>query len=165
MLHIKLVDMKCNLRLHSFCLLTYWSLNWMADILQTTCSDTFSRKKSFCILNFVCKSLIGNMSVLVQVTGLYTKQTPTWWRHQTETFSALPVTGEFPAQTPVTRRFDVFFDLCLNKRLSKQWWGWWFETPLRSFWRHYNEAIIRSYTDPAHWYLHSSSGVKDSYKM
>ena len=58
-----------------------------------------------------------------------------------ETFSALlaicagnsPVTGEFPAQRPVTRSFDVFFDL--NKRLSKHSWGWWFETPL---WRHCN---------------------------
>ena len=31
-----------------------------------------------------------------------------------------PVTNEFPAQRPVTRNFDVFFDLRLNKRLSKQ---------------------------------------------
>ena len=31
-----------------------------------------------------------------------------------------PVPGEFPAQRPVTRSFDVFFDLRLNKRLSKQ---------------------------------------------
>ena len=30
-----------------------------------------------------------------------------------------PVIGEFPAQKPVTRSFDVFFDLGLNKRLSK----------------------------------------------
>ena len=30
---------------------------------------------------------------------------------------------------PVTRRFDVFFDLRPNKRLSKQPWGWWFEMP------------------------------------
>ena len=37
--------------------------------------------------------------------------------------------GEFPAQRSVTRSFDVFFDQCLNKRLSKQPWGWWFETP------------------------------------
>ena len=37
--------------------------------------------------------------------------------------------GEFPTQRPVTRSFDVSFDLCLNKRLSKQPWGWWFETP------------------------------------
>ena len=31
-----------------------------------------------------------------------------------------PVTGEFHAQRPVTRSFDVFFDLRLNKQLSKQ---------------------------------------------
>ena len=67
-----------------------------------------------------------------------------WWRHQMETFSALlvicagnsPVPGEFPAQRPVTRSFDVFFDLRLNKRLSKQSWGWWFETLSPPLWRH-----------------------------
>ena len=43
-----------------------------------------------------------------------------WWRHQMETaLLALcagnsPVTGEFPAQRPVTRGFGVFFDLSLN---------------------------------------------------
>ena len=46
--------------------------------------------------------------------------------------------GEFPTQRPVTRSFDVLFDLCLNKRLSKPSWGWWFETPSRSLWRHRN---------------------------
>ena len=30
-----------------------------------------------------------------------------------------PVIGEFPAQRPVTRSFDVFFDLRPNERLSK----------------------------------------------
>ena len=30
-----------------------------------------------------------------------------------------PITGEFPAQRPVTRSFDVFFDLRPNKRFSK----------------------------------------------
>ena len=72
----------------------------------------------------------------------------TWWRHQMETFSALlaicagnsPVTGELPAQRPATRSFDVFFDLRLNIRLSKQWWGWWFETPSRPLWRHCNAS-------------------------
>ena len=34
------------------------------------------------------------------------------------------VTGEFPAQRPVTESFDVFFDLLLNKRLNKQSLGW-----------------------------------------
>ena len=57
-----------------------------------------------------------------------------WSRDQMETFSALLalcegnplVTGGFPSQRPVTWNFDIFFDLCLNKRLSKQSWGWWF---------------------------------------
>ena len=47
--------------------------------------------------------------------------------------------GDFLAQRPVTRSFDVFFDLRLNKRLSKQLWGWWFETLSRSLWRHCND--------------------------
>ena len=46
--------------------------------------------------------------------------------------------GEFPSQRPVTRSFDVFFDLRMNKWLSKQSWGWWFETPSWSLWRHCN---------------------------
>ena len=37
--------------------------------------------------------------------------------------------------------FDVFFDLRLNKRLSKQPWGWWFETPSCSLWRQCNGDI------------------------
>ena len=36
--------------------------------------------------------------------------------------------GEFPAQRPVTRNFDVFFDLRLIKQLSKQSRGGSFET-------------------------------------
>ena len=78
---------------------------------------------------------------------------PSWWRHQMETFSALlalcegnsPVTGEFPSQRPVVRSFDVFFDLCPNKRLSKQSWGWWFETPWRSLWCHCNVQSARDW--------------------
>ena len=46
--------------------------------------------------------------------------------------------GEFPTQRPVTRSFDVFFDLRPNKRWSKQPWGWWFETLSWSLWRHCN---------------------------
>ena len=46
------------------------------------------------------------------------------------------VTGEFPPQRPVTWSFDVFFDLHLNKQLSKQLWGWWFEMQACSLWRH-----------------------------
>ena len=70
-----------------------------------------------------------------------------WWCHQMGPFSALlaicagnsQVSGEFPAQRPVTWSFDVFFDLRVNKRLSKQSWGWWIEMLSRSLWRHRNE--------------------------
>ena len=46
--------------------------------------------------------------------------------------------GEFPTQRPVTRSFDVYFDLRPNKRLSKQSLGWWFETLSPPLWRHRN---------------------------
>ena len=64
-----------------------------------------------------------------------------------------PVTGEFPTQMPVTRGFDVYFDLLLNKQLSKQSWGWCFEMPscplwcqcniLRDFWRRWIPTPVR----------------------
>ena len=71
----------------------------------------------------------------------------TWWRQQMETFPALlarsftghrwiPLTKASDAELP-----DVFFDLCLNKLLSKQLWGWWFETPSCSLWRHCNVNV------------------------
>ena len=70
----------------------------------------------------------------------------TWWCHQMEIFSTSPalcagnspVTGEFPSQRPVTRSFDAFLHLRLKNRLSKPWRRRWFETPLRSLWRHCN---------------------------
>ena len=46
--------------------------------------------------------------------------------------------GEFPPQKPVTRSFDGYFDPRPSKWLSKQSWGWWFETPSRLLWRHRN---------------------------
>ena len=52
-----------------------------------------------------------------------------------------PAGGEFPAESPVTRSFDAFFDLRLNKRLSKQSYGWWFETPSCPLWRHCNDIM------------------------
>ena len=38
------------------------------------------------------------------------------------------VAGGFPSQRQVTRSFDVFFDLRMNKRLSKQSRRRWFKT-------------------------------------
>ena len=91
-----------------------------------------------------------------------------------ETFSALlaicagnsPVPGEFPTQRPVTRSFDVYFDLRPNKRLSKQSWFWWFETPSWPLWRHCSDKSnklgnwLRRYSFPGHQnVLHGHFGI------
>ena len=63
-----------------------------------------------------------------------------------ETFSAVlalcegdpSVTSGFLSQRPVTRSFDVFFDLRLNKRLDKRLRRRWFEIPSRPLGRHCN---------------------------
>ena len=103
----------------------------------------------------VIKCLFSDIKVhLSHVTITYTlewlsplTQKTSWWRHQMETFSVLlalckgnsPASSEFPSQRPVMQSFGVFFDMCLNKRLSKQSWGWWFETPSLSLWCHCND--------------------------
>ena len=47
------------------------------------------------------------------------------------------VTGEFPSQRPMTRRFDVFLDLRLNKCLSKQ-----SRRHLRCLWAHSDVTVM-----------------------
>ena len=110
-----------------------WLVHWM--FIKIAIEFTPYPWKTYIKIN--CKYILNN----VNVTKI------SWWRHQMEIFSALlaicagnsPVTGEFPTQRPVTRSFDVYFDLRPNERLSKQWWGWWFETLSRSLWRHRND--------------------------
>ena len=51
----------------------------------------------------------------------------------------------FPRYWPFVRgihRSPIFFYLRPNKKLSKQWWGWWFETPSCPLWRHRNGTAI-----------------------
>ena len=67
-----------------------------------------------------------------------------------ETFPALqalcagnsPVSGEFPAQRPVTRSFDVFFDLHLIKRLSKHSQNTRKAGDLRLYRAHYDVIVM-----------------------
>ena len=70
---------------------------------------------------------------IVKNSGMWQLQ---WKSGHFETANS-PVTGEFPAQRPVMRSFRFFY-LRLKQRLGKQSWGWWFETPSRSLWRHCN---------------------------
>ena len=69
-----------------------------------------------------------------------------WWRHQMEAFSVLPVLcagnsavpGEFPVQRLVTQSFDVFFHLILKKWWNKQSRHRWFEMLSQSLWCYCN---------------------------
>ena len=78
--------------------------------------------------------------------------------------------GKFPTQRPVTRTFDVFFDLRLNKRLSKQPWEWWFETPSWSLWRQCNgHHLLERFSvkcETKHGHLHTRNYFQNvHYKM
>ena len=53
------------------------------------------------------------------------------WKH-------FPRYWPFVRGRPVSRSFDIFFELRPNKLLSKQPGGWWFEAPSRPLWRHCN---------------------------
>ena len=96
--------------------------------------------------------LVSTMGIaVITMKSFYWTQPNSWWRHQMETFSALlafcegnsPVTGEFPSQRPVVRRFDVFFDVHPNKRLNKPSRHRWFETPSRTLWCHRNVTTLQ----------------------
>ena len=123
----------------------------------TSCFDSslkkeFTKSRPMAMANNWCKFLmqvsqrggkveLPNISWNTNIQSLHNdvikwKHFPRYWP-----FCAgnSPVTGEFSSQRPVMRRIDVFFDLRLNKRLIKQSWGWWSETPSRSLWRHCNE--------------------------
>ena len=87
------------------------------------------------------------------VTGVYTHvhiSVTKWWDMMTSSNGNIfrvtgHLCGKFTGPRWISRTkasdasFDVFFDLRLNKRLSKQPWGWWFETPAWSLWRHRND--------------------------
>ena len=126
--------------------------------------------EKFCILIWIALELvpkdpIDSESILVWVMAWHRIA---WWCHQIETFSTVLalcvgnslVTGQFPTQRPVTRSFDVFFDLHLNDRLSKQPWGWWYEMPSPPLWRHNNgpQAITWTNVDPVHWRIYAALG-------
>ena len=127
---------------------TPWTCDKSHNSLFTQCSGLIVNFDIKCVFGLDCASDIPEKVLLPWIHHVhrFAQLAAAWWRHQMKTFSALlaicaensPVHGEFPAQRPVTRNFDVYFDLRPNKRLSKQSWSWWFETLSCSLWRHRN---------------------------
>ena len=66
------------------------------------------------------------------------------WKHFPRYWPFVRGTHRWPVKSPhkVTRSFGVFFDLRLNKRLRKQSYGWWPDSPSRSLWRHCDDKVM-----------------------
>ena len=121
--------------------LTNW-LKWSNEIPR--CSESPIAVVVFLLRTKYLKANIPNTITIDNAHNVHIYYVVAWRRHQMETFSASlaicagnsPVHGEFPSERPVARSFDVFLDLRPNIRLSKQSWGWWFDTPFSPLWRH-----------------------------
>ena len=89
--------------------------------------------------------LIWGKIYIYRSTNLFHYFQPTWSMEAFEKPSRhddVTKWKHFPRYWPfvgIHRSFDVFYDLRLNKRLTKQWRGRWFETPSRPLWRHWNK--------------------------
>ena len=134
--HMPLGDWGCNFRY------VFFKVILLIDIMWMSCEIS---------LSWMSHDFINDTSRLIYVMGCCRQalQYISWhddvikWNHFPRYWPfVIPVPGEFPAQRPVTRSFDVFFDLRLKKPLRKQSWGWWFDTPSRPLWRHCNGYII-----------------------
>ena len=108
------------------------------------CITTFAFPVEFYTLLYfctICRLGLISLAPIIRC-GIANIVAATWWRHPMETLSASlvicagnsPVTGEFPSQMPVTRNFDVFFDIRLNKRLV-------ICDAISPLWRHCNANI------------------------
>ena len=115
----------------------------MLYCVKTNCTTKKSNSADY-FLSVLLAYMAPGISAMLQGIALchwatsHTHDDVIKWKHFRVTGPLCTGPGEFPTQRPVTRSFDVFFDLRLNKRLSKQPWGWWFETLSWSLWRHWN---------------------------
>ena len=104
------------------------------------------------VIGFGCSSVAPSVAILMLTHGCLVGQF-TWWRHHDDVikWKHFPRHWAFvqgihrsPVNSPRKGQWRgallFFFDLRLNKRLSKQLWGWWFDTPSRPLWRQYNET-------------------------
>ena len=103
-----------------------YKLSSLCFVYKNTFGDYWkSVAEYFLVTHFMMTQTNGNFSALLVICG-----------------GNSPVRVEFPAQRQVTRCSDVFFDLRLNKRLSKQSWGCWFETPSLPIFRRCNAILL-----------------------
>ena len=132
--------------------------------MTSSCKNTIKYAHIFVAFYFVLAKVrrwVGSWFIHLYHSGLLSSPLPVKkisitctkllprWRHQMETFSMSlcagnsPVTGDFPSRRPVTRSFDVFCHLCLNKREVGN---------LRCHRAHYDVTVIKIQQNAEHAY-------------
>ena len=109
--------------------------NWQAAAGRLDC---FFWIASFCVVISGVDDILWRCPLFISCTRMMTSSNGNIFRVTGPLCGEFTGPGEFPTRRPVTRCFNAFFDLRLNKQLSKQPWGWWFETPSWPLWRQYN---------------------------
>ena len=108
----------------------YMCLQW---VLRITREDWFVNNSWSCYYSIYNDGLLC-LGFVAHDAVINSKHFPEFWHF---------VWGIHPSQRPVTWSCGIFFDLRLNKRLSIQSWGWWFEIPSRLLWSHcYASALF-----------------------
>ena len=90
------------------------------------------------------------------------------WKHFPRYWPFLRGIHRWPVNSPHKGQWRgalMFSLICtLYKRLSKQSWGWWFETPSRSLWRHcnaINDTHFFWYRGKNKWYTKTERYFRD----
>ena len=127
---------------------------WLKS-MHVSWKDPMCHPQMLCLAQIVC--IMNFIAGLFQAVAMVTSSNGNIFRFTGH------LCGEFtgPRWIPHTKAsdadFDVYFDLRLNKRLSKQSWGWWFETPSRPLWRHRNDInwwwLIMTQSNDANIYV------------
>ena len=123
----------------------YWNGYWYQNG-RTQCERTFIRDTCFTTdISSLRHVTISNENIelphrILQAATMMTSSKGIIFRVTGHLCGEFTGSRWIPRKRPVKRSFDVYFDLRLNKRLSKQAWGWWFETPSCPIWRHCNDC-------------------------
>ena len=96
---------------------------------------TFHQQQAFCIASKMEASYGVELYMMTSSNGIIFRVTARCAGNSS-------VSGEIPLTKASDAELDVFYDQRLNTRLSKQSWGWWFETLSRSLWRYCNEPLV-----------------------
>ena len=130
------------------------SLEWH-DTMATRLSGNGSITLNFKVHLSLAKTHVTALCSMDKTRTGFAMRSMWWYMMTSSNGNLFRVTGhlcgEFtgPRWIPHTKASDAelwcLLDLGLKKRLSKQWWGWWFEMLSRLLWCHCNDKIFQNF--------------------